>query len=381
MDKHVIKVGSFVILSIIILIFVIFWINRFEMAPSQKFYARFDDAGTLGTGASILYRGVKAGNVSNITITENQKYALVHISITNQNIELLEGSTATIVDKGFTGTKALIIEPPEVVEGKKQLKPGAVILGKKSFNYEEIQKLLARLAEGKKLENLVAEGEQFLVGANDLIDDVELFLAKFNTLLDAETIHKLDHLLADATTLTADMRRTSSALNEIFGDRKFSNDVKEAAQTTNVAMKNLNTAVDKSEKVINDADQLVNKTTNLVDKTNVTVDNIDKIIIDVDNTINNPELRDSIKGAMNNISDVMIEIKELTADPGLKDGLKGIAEDFGSLRCFTDGMSRTFSKRFLLPKMIFGKPGESLERCYPVKKSGETKKVNIIIDE
>jgi virulence factor Mce-like protein len=362
--KHEAKVGVFVLVSLIILAFLILWINRFEVSAKMNIYAKFEDAGTLGSGANVLYRGVNAGSVESIAISKDQQHAIVHIKITNDKIHLYKGSTATIVDKGFTGSKALIITPPKTIADKELIKDGDVLPGKQSFNYEEMQKLLTDLIEKDRFKNMIIETEFFLENINNLADDMEAFLANANDIMGNENKKELESLIKNANILSRDLQTTSNELNQILTDDKFKNDVKSAVSSTDKAMKQFDKTVEKTDKVVEDTEVLVSKADELVNKTYVTVEKLETTVEKADNTINNPEMHGSIRDAMKNVSDVMSDLKGFTGDPETQKSLKDYKTTLTSFQCFSEGMSRTFSKRFLIPRMTLGRPGKSLSECF-----------------
>jgi ABC-type transporter Mla subunit MlaD len=362
--EHEIKVGAFVITSSIILVFVILWLHRFDISTNLIMYAKFEDAGTLGIGSTVLYRGVKAGNVKDIDISDDQKYALVKISISNKEIQIFEGSSAVIVDKGFTGTKALVIEPPEVITNKKPLKDGAIIEGKQSFNYEEFQKLLTKLLEENKFEQLVDDTHLLILNSNKTSEELNRLMFKIETIINDENSHKVNVFLANTSDMSQSLKRTSDNLNNIISDKKLQQEVKEAVSATNKAMNKLDNTITKS-------DELVSKADKVLDRTQTTVKSMDKVLTTFDNEIN-----DSIKEAMNSMNQAFKDIHEITSDEEVKKNFKSAITEYkdnvNSFKCFGEEMSRTFSKPFLVPRMIIGQPGKNLKGCYKQQEKAVT---------
>ncbi|MEW5820184.1 MAG: MlaD family protein [Cyanobacteriota bacterium] len=358
--QHEIKVGLFIIASIALLVYVILWLHKFDMSSYLQISARFKDVGTLSIGSSVLYRGVKAGTIYDIVISKDQEYALVKINITNKEIKIYEGSVASVVDKGFTGTKALAITPPDNITDKKVLTKGAIIEGRRSFTLDEFQRTLTKLSDEFTLEEIIREMHLLLKNTNDLTGKLDTLADNTETVLNQESGQKLNKFLEDTTKLSRSLEVTSKHLNNIIGDKKVSTNIKQSIANTNQAMQNLNKVVDKSEII-------VDKTGTLVDKSSNTVDNLNNTVTNLDNTINNPDLHGSLRENMQKMSEILTDVQDITGDKEIKSDLKEIIktsnESIQRLNCVGKGLSSTLSKRFLLPRMMLGTPGKSLNSC------------------
>jgi ABC-type transporter Mla subunit MlaD len=351
--EHEVKVGFFIIASMCLLVYVILWLHKFDMSSYLQISARFKDVGTLSVGSRVLYRGVKAGTVYDIVISEDEEYALVKINITNKEIHIYEGSVASVVDKGFTGTKALAITPPQSIKGKKLLAKGDIIEGRRSFTLDEFQRTLTKLSDEFTLEEIIRELHLLLKNSNSLSAKLEKLADNSENILNEESGERLKVFLEDASDLSKNLKVTSTHINKIIGDKKVSKDIKQSIANTNQAMKSFSNVVDKSE--------------TLVDKSSETVDNLNETITKLDDTVNNPELHGSLRENMQKMSDILSDIQDVTGDKEVKSDLKEVIqtsnESIQRLNCVSKELSSTLSKRFLIPRMLLGKPGKGLSYC------------------
>lgn len=364
---HEIKVGAFLIGSTALLIFLIMWLHRFDMASYLHVSARFKDSGTLSPGATVLYRGVKAGIVDSIDLSDDEEYSLVKIRITKKNVSIYQGSTATILDKGFTGNKVLAIIPPENIMNKVKLEDGGIINGERSFTIEELEKLLSRLEKEGTLYDIIRDSRQLLLTSNKLSSRVDKLMANLDNTLSGKNAKRVNKLIDNVSDMSANLGTTSRKLNDILGGKDNVKNIHAAIASSRSAIGKLDRFADKAGSLVDRSDSLITKSSNAVDKIDSTVGNLDKTVSSVNNTINNPELNGSIRQSMEKFSNVLTDIQNITGDKevqsGLKESLKNSGSSLNAIGCFSKEMSHTFSKNFLIPRMLLGRPGKSLENC------------------
>lgn len=351
--QHEFKVGIFIIASIALLIYVILWLHKFDMASYLHISARFEDVGTLSAGSNVLYRGVKAGTIDDIDISEDNMYAIVKMDITNKNVKIHEGSIAYIISKGVTGTQALTITPPKDYKNHCLLKNGDIIEGKESITLDTIQKILTNLSEEMTIEDFIKDTHKLIVNTNDLTEKMDQLITNSEHLLSKENGDDLNSFLDAAYDLSKSLKVTSNKLNTILNDKEVSKDIKESLSATNSAMKQLN-------KVVEKAELLMDESRETVADVNETVDNIDE-------TINDASIHGSIRESMTKLSDILTDINDITGDEqtkkDLKDAIKESSESIKTINCVGKGLSKTLSKRFLIPQMLIGNPGKELTEC------------------
>lgn len=364
---HEIKVGAFLIGSTALIIFLAMWLHRFDMASYLNISARFKDAGTLSPGATVLYRGVKAGIVDGIDLSEDEEYSLVKFRITKKNINIYKGSVAIILDKGFTGNKVLSIVPPENITKKIKLENGGIIEGQKSFTIEELEKLLSRLEQEGTLHGIINDSRQLLITSNKLSSRVDKLISSLDNTLSGQNGKKVNALIDNVSDMSVSLGQASKKINSVLDGKNTIGNIHSVIASSKSAMGKLDSFTDKAGNLVNKSDTLIEKSSSTVDKIDSTVGNIDKTVSNLNNTINNPELNGSIRQSMEKFSNVLTDIQNITGDKevqsGLKDSLKKSSTNINTIGCFSKEMSNTFSKNFLIPRMIFGKPGKSLENC------------------
>ena len=106
------KVGFTTVLSLIILFGGILWIKNYNpTARKIKMEALFDNARDIYSGDPVKLSGIKIGEVTDITLTGDNR-ALVKFYINNlQNVKLSSDTVFIIRDVGLMGDKALVVIP------------------------------------------------------------------------------------------------------------------------------------------------------------------------------------------------------------------------------------------------------------------------------
>ncbi|MBB6227685.1 phospholipid/cholesterol/gamma-HCH transport system substrate-binding protein [Polymorphobacter multimanifer] len=101
-------VGGVVLLLVVALFAAILWFARFSGEPDQKFDILFNQAVTgLAPGSPVAFNGVPVGKIDEIKLQpRSPEFVRVRISV-QEDVPILEGTTATIEGVGFTGVSQI----------------------------------------------------------------------------------------------------------------------------------------------------------------------------------------------------------------------------------------------------------------------------------
>lgn len=121
------KVGALAALSITILVLGYnFLSGRDSIWSSGKTYhAKFNDLKGLEKSNPIMYRGYRIGQVGEILMDKSGQFFDVALDI-QKDIKITEGSVASIGDKDFFGSKAIVFS---IKQGAKELEDGSFLTG------------------------------------------------------------------------------------------------------------------------------------------------------------------------------------------------------------------------------------------------------------
>lgn len=344
--EHEAKVGIFAIGSVALLVFIIIWINNFTWGPQYKIYALFKDISSLTKGATVYYMGLKAGKVSDISLTQNYTRAIVSLNITNDEIKLFEGTSAYIMDKGFTGTKVVILSPPKDINNKPLLESGDIIHGKISFTFEEFQKRLSDLAEDGTLTQISKDLQKTLKYSAEVSESLDKILKKSEKLLTKDNVKQVETLLNNLYEMSKSLKTMSDSLNRLITNPNIRREVKQTVYNTSQTVEKLQ--------------QVIDKTGKLVDRSQGSLTEFDEAVGKADQFINDEEFQQNITESAEKIRSIVSQIEELQGDEELQAKLKDTLETYN---CLGEELSKTLSKRFLLLRLIFGKPGANIGKC------------------
>lgn len=344
------------------------WLNKFEISEHKYIYARFKDAGSLSEGVNVLYRGVKAGTVDGVELSEDEQYAMVKIRIRDKKLKIYQDDVALIFDKGFTGNKVISIIPSENKTNKIPVKDGGVIQGDPSFTIEELEKVLTQMNNEGSLDIMLLNIAQLLENTTVLSHKVDKLLVRVENLLSDKNTKQINKLLDDMTILAINLNTTSIRVNKILGDNTVGKDLKSTLANSKEAMSKLNVITDK-------ADKLVDKSSTTVTNLDSTIGNVNNTVTNIDNTLNNPELTGSVKNSLNKMSDVLTNVQKMTNEGDIKINIQGPVteslKELEGLGCFTKELGKTLSKGFLIPRLFLGNPGRNLKHCSDSKNCEE----------
>lgn len=116
LDKSLFKfwAGIFVILTLSALVFLTFTVSGLTNYSKSDYYtvtAEFDNIGSLKVRSPILISGVKIGQVSDIVLDSKTFRALVYMKINENQSNLPEDSSASILTQGLLGSNYISISP------------------------------------------------------------------------------------------------------------------------------------------------------------------------------------------------------------------------------------------------------------------------------
>ena len=174
-----IKVGAFIVLGIVLLVFFIFAIGDLSTAfqPGYRLHVWFDSANGITDGSPVQYAGVEVGKVQVVEFVypKEQTNPKVQLIIRlPQHVKVRSNDQASISTFGLLGEKYLEITPG-LGEGV-ELKPDGLLMGKPPVSTEHII---------ERSNEVLSEFKQTLEGLNSLVADPEARIYLKETLREA----------------------------------------------------------------------------------------------------------------------------------------------------------------------------------------------------
>ncbi len=268
------KVGVFVLGSFAVLAFTVIYLLHAQFgggAVPYRTYLRY--AGGLQAGASVLYGGINAGNVTAVRPWAEDPTQIEILLEVKQGTPLNEKSIAKLGLVSIMNSAALSITTGS--NDARRLPPGSKIPSQESISLDEIAGKLATVADSANALITQAQGE-----LNDITGNVRHLLANLDTISGPPTQQKVRSILDNIDQLIAEERPKIDRLTDQL--EKVSRHADDTIQNVNGTVTNLRDPLQKDlaelQAAIKHADGLLQSMQTLVRsndyKISDTVDNL-----------------------------------------------------------------------------------------------------------
>ncbi len=308
------KAGIFIIISVTLLLFSILWLRYFAITPEKRIIARFTDPGPVETGIPVYYQGVNIGKVPKVGFSKNFRYTYVYMEIYNREIELPANVTARVKIEGIAGQKYLCLTYPEKPVND-LLASGDVIEGETTFGIDNLQEFFKKEIESGRLEKMFKGVEKAIANANKTTEAMGETSEKINALL-AKYDRDIDDIIKSASGVTKELNEAVISVNKVVKSPEFQEDLKNTVKNAN----------------------------GLMHGTKV---NAQRVFDQIEESRLIPNMSDTV----NKTHSAMEEAEKAFKCTGKT------AKRFDRVG---ENMNKMLSKRFLLFKLMFGRPGEKL---------------------
>ncbi len=362
------KAGLFIIASLSLLIFTILWLRYFAITPDFHIIARFENPGPLSKGVIAYYKGIDIGKVGEVCHAPDFKKTDVHIKIFKKGMKIPCRSRAEIKMEGITGQKYIDIIPIQD-NTSNILSEGDVIYGKSPFNLSDIQQFLS---DNFKATDIKEMKERAL----STLKVTEETMVHLNELM---STNKQDlHLLIQSSANTFRFfQKTSENIEEITSEKEFKTGVVDTFSGIGKLSNKTGDLIEKCSECPNFKEELTltaKSLNSLFHSADKLVNDLDKNTNDLYRDIKRTRLIENVSCAfakagitLDEASDILDELEKNGLEKDVKtliiSTLRNSNTAAKSVNCMSNGISELFSKRFLLLRLLFGKPGGYFEKC------------------
>ena len=201
-----IKTGSFVIISLLLLIGLIFIIGKQKNLFSSTFlvYAQFKNIGGTREGNFVRFAGINIGSVATISIINDTTVKLGLNIDKNMQPYIKKDAIASIGSDGLMGDKLILIAAGN--SASPVVKDGGMLMSTNPINVDKIMNNLAHISD-----NATALTE----GLADIIGKINNGKGTIGRLLaDDNLAKKLEHTIETANQTASSITKTSNSVNE-----------------------------------------------------------------------------------------------------------------------------------------------------------------------
>lgn len=338
--RMAVTVGMFVLGTVVLLIFSIFWIKNFSLRPAYSFYARFLEPPYITNGSPVYFRGLKVGHVGNIKLTADASAVLIRLDITQRDLKLPINTQVTIHTEGITGVVYVILTyPQEERPSPFSIQNGMIVQGVEPFSLEKVERALNSLAEKGKLDAMFEDAQDLLAQSKSFVTEYRQVARKASRFLDGAT-----DLAYNTNTMVSDARgvvkgvgqvvtRNGPVLHEtLMGFQEASSGVKGLVGSAGKAIGSSG-----NPSALQQATQSVTRA------------------------------MDQWQQASQDIQQTSGYIRQELQQSGLLQNVGQTAQNVNMAAkrfdCIQEGVGHLLNNRFLLFKLAFGKPGHPLAPC------------------
>ncbi len=310
--------------------------------PKKIIYISFENPGPLTERMNVYYKGIQVGKITEMKFSDDYRYAVLKAEISKKDFNPPENIYAEIKIQGEARIWAQGVDLTKYVElvyplnpSERRLKNEDTIEGRIG-NIEEIEKFLKKNISQEELESSADNVRQIMKNAEKAAQNLAKITENLNDFLDKNR-KKLDDIVANINTTTENTSKITHTLEEFAGISADEPGLRSSLRDLAGITKNLNEITLNIGEYTEDArfrDEIM-ATPGEIRRFICTAD---RFLRSTDATISNLEQKVCI--TMNDADRIM-----------------------NRYDCIGAGLSDLLSERFLILKLLFGKPGDAFEAC------------------
>ena len=354
LNKKIIILICLVILIIFILAYWYFMASEPKKEPEMSIVIKFTDIEPLKKrinkkGLDVFYKGLNVGENYKIALSQDRKYVLFYVHIYYKDLNLPKNSEALLKTHSILGNKYIELIYPENPLPEK-LSNVDTIKGTDKHLSKKVEGFLADKFKSGKIERLL----------NNLIaisEDLHKAMGKNEK--------EIDIFLKEILKSGDDINIILEELRALFKDPDVKRDIKSILRHSAISLESISEITKDKETMGNllELPQAITEVNKNVETVNRSILRVNQEIFSVDGSVAkvNCALEDTnnLLGSTNcSLADVNSKIPKIP--PEFIENADSVIKRFD---CLGVGLGNMISKRFLLFRFMFGKPGACLKNC------------------
>ena len=238
------KVGAFVLVSVLVLVLAVYWVTQTQDIKGQVFFkTHFRYAGGLGPGDTVLFGGIKVGQVDKVGPSAEDP-TLIEVTF---NVK--PGTPLNQNSKAHTGTVTVMGSPALLIttgtNDARRLNPGESVQSEEAVNLNEVANRVGALAESASA--LMADLRREVPA---LTSDARTVLANANAITGPENQERIKGILTELNTIVnRESPKIAGITDEISSLAKHANSLVVSAKPI---PRNVNQAVSKANNILDE---------------------------------------------------------------------------------------------------------------------------------
>jgi len=331
-DYILFKAGLFIIFTLSLLIFSILWLRLFSLSPEKIITAKFEECGPISKGVPVYYHGVNIGKVDDVNFSDDFRYTLVKILIYRRKLALPKNIYAEIKTEGLTGQKYVGISYPEN-PSKETLQNGDVIEGRLSDFYQ-IAKSVSKAIKNGQLEKTFGQLDNTSTNATAASEKAVQLLTLLQEVINSNR-SDIRKLISESALSAANVHISSTSIKNLSTSPEINQDIR-------TTISNMSKSSQKLDKITT---------------------NVQKITVDMDKITGDCNFREDILKTADNAQIFSERLNRGDLNCLITKTLQDTNRTVNRYDCIGASFSDMMGERFLLMRLMFGKPGQSFQKC------------------
>lgn len=328
-----------IVISIILLILVWYGLYKYLDRPEMTIIVKFKEVPPViqrlpKNKVNIYYRGFNVGHVSNIDLSNDQKYIVFSLGIYYKNLKLPKNIKIFLNSEDLYGSRHFSLVYPKNPSSQ-FLSNGDVVYGTGSS--ERIDQYLVKYLKTGNLSKLVSN------------------LLKITNTLNTDDLIQIQ---SDMKKSSKDTKIILNNLKKIIEDPELRQEVKSTIKSSSRSFDNINHILETGEvkEIITKAPESINKTIKNLESLSETTPKINKNLITTN--MNLSQVNNALGETNCNLKTINCKVPAI---PPLL--LENTDKTLKTVNCLTDELIEILNKRFLIFRFMFGNPGKSFKKC------------------
>jgi len=332
------------VLIFIVMLFIILTpalVSKFQDLTAMTIKTKFEDLDPISEELPVYYKGQKIGKTTKMELSKDGKYAILHIKILKRELELPKNSIAKL-RMGENNKAYIDIELPKKPSSE-NLKNNDEIKGEKSRSLESV---FEKQIDVGTLDAAFGDFSVVTVNVRETSEKINN-MADLLTEIIKENRGEINRFIKSTSRTSNNIGDITANINAIVKQPEIKTSLRDATVSVAESAKNISLITKNLESTTADFSKLsdnpyINKTLGNVQESSLNITGI---------TTNIKDATENIKSITEKIDNSFCKI-----DCALDQTNQALA----NVNHLSEGVSDMLSKRFLLFKFMFGKPGDTL---------------------
>lgn len=326
--------------SIVVLIIFGFWLYSLIHRPYMRIIVRYNDVPAINNNLWLYkihahYRGYEVGDVAKIKLSKDQNYIEFYVNIYYKDLKLPKNVVIIFKTENLYGSRYLDIEPSSIPT-KEILSDGDTVMGVTA--YERFDEYLLQEVKSTRSQHL--------------LKNLSEITSKINESLKNKNNEKL------LNQSSGDLAIILENLKDIAEDPIVKTDIKSTIKLSSSSLKNVN-------EILSDQDikNAINNAPESINMANTNIKSMNENLSKVSGSI--PEVTKNLAMTNNLLTDTNYDLCSINnkVPPIPPSFIENAEKLVVKTDCFESEISKILTKRWLILKLIFGKPGKSFKNC------------------